>query len=127
MSRWSRTMRNAFPCRQVVARLVVEELEPRCLLNSSPATPIQHIFYVVKENRTFDQVFGSLGQGNGDPSLNLFGQESAPNQRALQRLAITGTSASTASAASAAMSLGVSIASAWNVNRQLLPPPATQA
>src|SRR6516225_384130 len=89
MSRWSRSMRNAFPCRQLVARLVVEELEPRCVLNSSPATPIQHIFYVVKENRTFDQVFGSLGQGNGDPSLNLFGEESAPNQRALQRTFLT--------------------------------------
>jgi YVTN family beta-propeller protein len=51
--------------------------------------PIQHIFYVVKENRTFDQVFGSLGKGNGDPSLDLFGEESAPNQRALQRQFVT--------------------------------------
>jgi YVTN family beta-propeller protein len=46
--------------------------------------PIEHLIYVIKENRTYDQVFGSLGQGNGDPSLNLFGDESAPNQRALQ-------------------------------------------
>ncbi|HYR64105.1 MAG TPA: bifunctional YncE family protein/alkaline phosphatase family protein [Actinomycetota bacterium] len=47
--------------------------------------PIQHVIYIVKENRTYDQEFGSLGKGNGDPSLNLFGDESATNSRALQR------------------------------------------
>src|SRR6476659_5223217 len=48
-------------------------------------TPIKHVIYVVKENRTFDQEMGSLGKGNGDPSLNLFGDESAPNTRELAR------------------------------------------
>jgi YVTN family beta-propeller protein len=48
-------------------------------------SPIQHVIYVVKENRTFDQVLGSLGRGNGDPTLNLFGDESAPNTRDLSR------------------------------------------
>ena len=43
----------------------------------------------MQENRTFDQVFGSLGKGDGDKSLNLFGQESAPNQRQLQRKFVT--------------------------------------
>ena len=52
-------------------------------------SPIEHVIYVVKENRTFDQEFGSLGKGNGDPSLNLFGDESAPNSRALQRQFVT--------------------------------------
>jgi YVTN family beta-propeller protein len=47
-------------------------------------SPIQHVIYVVKENRTYDQVFGSLGKGNGDPTLNLFGPESAPNARTLE-------------------------------------------
>jgi YVTN family beta-propeller protein len=50
---------------------------------------IKHVIYVVQENRTFDQVFGSLGKGNGDPSLNLFGDESATNQRALQSRFVT--------------------------------------
>ncbi len=49
------------------------------------ASPIKHVIYVVKENRTYDQVMGSLGRGNGDPSLNLFGDESAPNMRELAR------------------------------------------
>jgi YVTN family beta-propeller protein len=52
-------------------------------------SPIQHVIYIVKENRTYDQVFGSLGKGNGDPSLNLFGDDSAPNQRALARNYVT--------------------------------------
>ncbi len=48
-------------------------------------TPIKHVIYVVKENRTYDQVLGSLGKGNGDPSLNLFGDDTAPNTRELAR------------------------------------------
>jgi len=48
-------------------------------------SPIKHVIYVVKENRTYDQVFGNLGKGNGDASLNLFGDESAPNTRTLAR------------------------------------------
>jgi phospholipase C len=48
-------------------------------------TPIKHVIYVVKENRTYDQVLGSLGKGNGDPGLNIFGDESAPNVRDLAR------------------------------------------
>ncbi|HEY8717465.1 bifunctional YncE family protein/alkaline phosphatase family protein [Pengzhenrongella sp.] len=48
-------------------------------------SPIKHVIYVVKENRTYDQELGSLGRGNGDPSLNLFGDESAPNFRRLSK------------------------------------------
>jgi YVTN family beta-propeller protein len=60
---------------------------PASVIPRSPheRSPIQHVIYVVKENRTFDQEFGSLGKGNGDPSLNLFGDESAPNARELAR------------------------------------------
>jgi YVTN family beta-propeller protein len=46
---------------------------------------IKHVIYVVRENRTYDQELGSLGKGNGDRSLNLFGDDSAPNSRALSR------------------------------------------
>ncbi|MDX6267683.1 MAG: hypothetical protein QOD70_2423 [Frankiales bacterium] len=53
------------------------------------SSKVKHVIYVVQENRTYDQVFGSLGKGNGDPSLNLFGDESAPNQRALQKQYVT--------------------------------------
>jgi YVTN family beta-propeller protein len=52
-------------------------------------SPIKHVIYVVKENRTYDEVLGSLGKGNGDPSLNLFGEDSAPNIRDLARQFVT--------------------------------------
>jgi len=48
-------------------------------------SPVKHVIYVVKENRTYDQVLGNLKKGNGGPSLNLFGDESAPNTRELAR------------------------------------------
>ncbi len=44
---------------------------------------IKHVVYIIKENRTYDQVFGSLPQGNGDPSLCIFGREITPNQHKL--------------------------------------------
>jgi YVTN family beta-propeller protein len=46
---------------------------------------IKHVIYVIKENRTYDQMFGDLGKGNGDPSLALFKDDSAPNTRELAR------------------------------------------
>lgn len=58
-------------------------------LRAGDPSPIKHVIYVIKENRTYDQVLGSLEQGNGDPSLNLFGEESAPNQRQLARQFVT--------------------------------------
>jgi YVTN family beta-propeller protein len=47
-----------------------------------PST-IKHVFLIVKENRTYDQVLGDLGEGNGDPALTQFGQKATPNQHAL--------------------------------------------
>ena len=44
---------------------------------------IKHVIYIVKENRTYDQVLGDLPQGNGDASLVLFGNDVTPNQHAL--------------------------------------------
>ncbi len=48
-------------------------------------SPIKHVFYVLKENRTYDQVFGDMPQGNGDSSLCLFGEKYTPNQHKLAR------------------------------------------
>ena len=44
---------------------------------------IKHVIYIVKENRTYDQVLGDMTQGNGDASLTLFGKDVTPNQHAL--------------------------------------------
>jgi len=46
-------------------------------------SPIKYVFYVIKENRTYDQVLGDVEKGNGDTSLVLFGRKYTPNQHAL--------------------------------------------
>jgi DNA-binding beta-propeller fold protein YncE len=61
------------------------------LLHSDPGTiqfaagknPIKHVIYVIKENRTYDQVFGDLKPGDGDPSLTLYGADITPNEHKL--------------------------------------------
>lgn len=47
------------------------------------ASPIKYVFYVIKENRTYDQILGDVTQGNGDKNLVLFGEKYTPNQHAL--------------------------------------------
>ena len=42
-------------------------------------SPIKYVFYVIKENRTYDQVLGDVKEGNGDPNLVLFGKDVTPN------------------------------------------------
>lgn len=46
-------------------------------------SPIKHVLYIIKENRTYDQVFGDMPKGNGDSRLTLFGQDVTPNHHAL--------------------------------------------
>ncbi len=48
-------------------------------------SPIKHVIYVVRENRTYDQIFGDLPEGNGAPQLCLFGETVTPNAHALAR------------------------------------------
>jgi YVTN family beta-propeller protein len=50
---------------------------------------IRHVIYVIKENRSYDQVLGDLDRGNGDASLVLFGEAVTPNQHALARQFVT--------------------------------------
>ncbi|MDO6434195.1 beta-propeller fold lactonase family protein [Flavitalea sp. BT771] len=48
-------------------------------------SPIKYVFYIIKENRTYDQVLGDMKEGNGDSSLVLFGERVTPNLHALAR------------------------------------------
>jgi DNA-binding beta-propeller fold protein YncE len=45
--------------------------------------PFKHVVYIIKENRTYDQVFGDMPHADGDSSLLFFGQDTTPNHRAL--------------------------------------------
>lgn len=47
--------------------------------------PIKHVIYIIKENRTYDQVFGDLGAGDGDKSLTMYGESITPNLHKLAR------------------------------------------
>ncbi|MEP6690413.1 MAG: bifunctional YncE family protein/alkaline phosphatase family protein [Gemmatimonadaceae bacterium] len=58
---------------------------PRDTLNAFAYPPFEHVVYVIKENRTYDQVFGDIGLGDGDPSLTFFGESVSPNHRALAK------------------------------------------
>src|SRR5206468_563687 len=48
-------------------------------------SPIKYVFYIIKENRTYDQVLGDMPEGNGDTSLCLFGEKITPNEHAISR------------------------------------------
>ena len=52
---------------------------------ASGENKIRHVIYIIKENRTYDQVFGDIGVGNSEPSLTMYGAEITPNQHALAK------------------------------------------
>jgi YVTN family beta-propeller protein len=45
----------------------------------------RHVIYIIKENRTYDQVFGDMKEGEGDPRLTIYGEKVTPNHHALAR------------------------------------------
>jgi YVTN family beta-propeller protein len=73
-------------------KLAESRLPPR---PDQPARPVpertgepsvfRHVVYIIKENRTYDQVLGDMPEGNGDPSLCIFGEKFTPNSHALAR------------------------------------------
>jgi len=73
-------------------RLEQAKLPPR---HEQPARPVpmrvgepsvfKHVIYIIKENRTYDQVFGDMPEGNGDPELCTFGEKYTPNQHKIAR------------------------------------------
>jgi YVTN family beta-propeller protein len=52
-------------------------------------SPIKHVIYIIKENRTYDQVFGDIAKANGDPALTIFGEKVTPNHHALAEQYVT--------------------------------------
>jgi hypothetical protein len=71
----------ALPGESVTARERIAYFSAR----GTKSPPIQHVFYILKENRTYDQVLGDMPEGNGDPRLVLFGKDVTPNHHALAR------------------------------------------
>ncbi len=78
----------AYSCSPLLENNRVTEARPRN--NPVPEkvgepSPIKYCIYVIKENRTYDQVFGDLPSGNGDPTLCLFPESISPNHHRLAR------------------------------------------
>ena len=72
---------------------LTRQVEDSNLLRSDPGkiefrrggNPIKHVIYIIRENRTYDQVLGDLKPGNGDPSLTMYGEDVTPNAHKLAR------------------------------------------
>ncbi len=79
-SHTGRAYRNRKPAARGVSEARVSPVVP---LSAGVESPIRNVIYVIRENRTYDQVFGDVGRGNGDPSLTVFGRETTPNAHAL--------------------------------------------
>lgn len=58
---------------------VADSSSPRTGIGKAVKQPIKYVFYIVRENRTYDQIMGDLAKANGDANLTLFGREITPN------------------------------------------------
>jgi len=98
MARYTRTAFECSPLREDLAPVGAIrpatggslKVQPRAADNPIPAQvgnpcPIKYCIYIIKENRTYDQMLGDLREGNGDPSLCLFPEKITPNHHALAR------------------------------------------
>jgi DNA-binding beta-propeller fold protein YncE len=85
LEQYSKTTQRLSPYND--SKLDVAEIADDNVIYTKPGrpSPIEHVIYIVKENRTYDQVLGKLGKGNSDPTLDLFDENAAPNHYKLAR------------------------------------------
>ncbi|HKC63372.1 MAG TPA: bifunctional YncE family protein/alkaline phosphatase family protein, partial [Pyrinomonadaceae bacterium] len=67
----------------------VEEGSPLFSPDKGFKLPVRHVFYIIKENRTYDQVLGDLARGDNDPNLTIFGRKVTPNHHAISEGFVT--------------------------------------
>ena len=82
--------KSAYTCSPLNATATPRSTETRSENNPIPVklgdvSPIKHVIYIIRENRTYDQVFGDIREGNGEPHLCLFPENVTPNAHALAR------------------------------------------
>ncbi len=70
---------------QTVERDNLLHNDPGIISFAGGKNPFKHVIYVIKENRTFDQILGDLRVGDGDPSLTMYGEDITPNEHKLAR------------------------------------------
>jgi len=75
---------NRLPLRGTAAPVVTKNTIPTAIpARAGEPSLIEHVVYIIEEHRTYDQLFGDLQKGNGEPSFVLFGEDVTPNQRRL--------------------------------------------
>ncbi len=86
LEEWTHDVRHAARVPQMLRALErSQSAAPPCPVPQKLGDPsvIEHVIYVIKENRTYDQVFGDLPQGRGEPKLCIYGRDVTPNHHAL--------------------------------------------
>ncbi|MBM3783430.1 MAG: hypothetical protein FJW30_03670 [Acidobacteria bacterium] len=77
---WTQRVYDNVPFRDGQLQQAAAPAEPTIVPNKvGEGSPVKHVIYVIKENRTYDQMFGDMKQGNGDPRLAIFGRQITPN------------------------------------------------
>ncbi|TWF44358.1 YVTN family beta-propeller protein [Chitinophaga polysaccharea] len=83
LARWSRLVYENTPYNKEKERIAAGETGNPIPREAGQSSPIKYVFYIIKENRTYDQVLGDIAAGNGDSSLCIFPDRITPNQHSL--------------------------------------------
>jgi YVTN family beta-propeller protein len=82
--KWTHQVYDNVPYRDDLLVRAKPAKEPSIVPNDVTAgSPIKHVIYIIKENRTYDQVLGDIAKGNGDARLAIFGEKVTPNHHAI--------------------------------------------
>jgi len=82
---WSTMVYNNSPYTKQKELIAAGEIGNPIPMKVGAPSPIKYVFYIIKENRTYDQVLGDMPEGNGDTSLVLFGKNITPNQHKIAK------------------------------------------
>jgi YVTN family beta-propeller protein len=84
LKRWTKQVYDNIPYKDDYLTKARAPKEPGVVPQETGAgSPIKHVVYVIKENRTYDQMFGDIAKGNGDARLTIFGEKVTPNHHAI--------------------------------------------
>jgi DNA-binding beta-propeller fold protein YncE len=85
MAKYSQQAYACSPLRSDLAPVIERPKDNPIPAKIGDPSPIKHCIYIIKENRTYDQVFGDLKEGNGDPNLCIFPERITPNHHKIAR------------------------------------------
>ncbi|HLX90098.1 MAG TPA: bifunctional YncE family protein/alkaline phosphatase family protein [Puia sp.] len=85
LARYSQMVYQNTPYTKTKEREAAGEKDNPVPMHVGDPSPIKYVFYIIKENRTYDQVLGDMPEGNGDTSLVLFGEHVTPNLHSIAK------------------------------------------